>query len=214
MKINNTYRFLLLPLAGSLLVAACGNSQNEAAVDGSAAKAKVAHNAAYTDDGHLITPDGWREWIYIGTPVTPNGLNGGAAPFPEVHSVYIDPTSWEHWKETGTFREGTMLAKELSMILSEGAYEDGSTSQVSGRGYFQSDVFSGLEFAIKDSTRYPDEPGNWAYYSTGHAPGIEYPATMTAEPAQSCNTCHEVNASDDWVFMQFYPVLKEAKGGS
>ncbi len=58
-----------------------------------------------------------------------------------------------------------------------------------------------------------DEPGNWAYYSSGHAPGIEYPDTMTAQPAQACNSCHEFNAADDWVFLQFYPVLREGKGG-
>ncbi len=201
-------------IALPLILAGCDNGQ-EMEANGEEAMAEapaMTYEAAYTDDGALITPENWREWIYIGTPVTPNGINGGAAPFPETHSVYIDPTSWAHWKETGTFREGTMLAKELSMLITEGAYEDGSTDQVSGRGFFQ-DGFSGLEFAIKDSEHYPDEPGNWAYYSSGHAPGIEYPETMTAQPAEACNSCHEFNASDDWVFLQFYPVLSEGKGG-
>lgn len=170
-----------------------------------------AYTAKYNADGDLIRPDNWREWVYIGTPVTPNGLNGGAAPFPEVHSVYIDPVSWKHWKKTGEFRDGTMIAKELSMLLSDGAEEDGSTFQVSGRGFFQGGPFSGLEFAIKDSKRYADEPGHWAYYSSGHAPGIEYPATMKAAPAVACNACHETNAGEDWVFIQFYPVLAAAK---
>lgn len=204
--------FLTILLTGPLIATGCGNSQDQASSRHGSAVEPTTHDASYTSEGHLIRPDNWREWIYIGTPVTPNGLNGGEAPFPEIHSVYIDPTSWDHWKKTGTFREGTMLAKELSMAISEGAHEDGSTDQVSGRGYFQ-DIFSGLEFAIKDSVRYADEPGNWAYYSSGHAPGVAYPDTMEAQPAQACNTCHEFNANDDWVFMQFYPVLKEAKGG-
>lgn len=169
------------------------------------------YEAKYTDDGDLVRFDGWREWVYVGTPVTPNGLNGGSAPFPEVHSVYIDPTSWAHWKKTGTFREGTVFAKELSMLTAEGANDDGSTDQVSGRGFFQGGPFSGLEFAIKDSKRFADEPGNWAYFSSGHAPGIEYPDTMSAMPAKSCNACHDANAADDWVFIQFYPVLGAAK---
>lgn len=197
-------------MAAPFLIAGCGNSSNGA----EAAEEKATYKASYTEDGHLITPQGWREWIYVGTPVTPHGLNNGAAPFPEVHSVYIDPESYRIWKETGTFRQGAMLAKELTMLITDGANEDGSTQQVSGRGFFQSGVFSGLEFTIKDAEQYPDEPGNWAYYSSGHAPGVAYPDTMEALPTQACNTCHEVNASeDDFVFVKFYPVLQATKGG-
>jgi hypothetical protein len=39
--------------------------------------------------------------------LTPNALNGGEAPFPEFHNVYIDPVSYDHWKEKGEWREGT-----------------------------------------------------------------------------------------------------------
>lgn len=166
--------------------------------------------AKFTDDGELIRPEGWREWIYVGTPVTPNGLNGGEAPFPEVHTVYIDPESWAHWKRTGEFRDGTILAKELSLVHTEGAYEDGSTDQVSGRGYFQKS-FSGLEFAIKDSKRYKDEPGYWAYFTFGHVPADQYLEKVAAAPTEACNACHEAAADIDFVFTQFYPVLTSAK---
>ena len=161
-------RNLFVPaiMAAPLFVAGCGNSSNGA----EAAEETKSYRAQYAENGDLITPQDWREWIYVGTPVTPNGLNGGEAPFPEVHSVYIDPESYRVWKETGEFRQGTMIAKELSLLITDGANEDGSTQQVSGRGFFQSGVFSGLEFTIKDAAQYPDEPGNWAYYSTGHAP--------------------------------------------
>ena len=54
-------------------------------------------------DGQLERPTGYREWIYVGTPVTPNELNNGKAAFPEHHNVYIDPDSWAHWKNTGQF---------------------------------------------------------------------------------------------------------------
>ena len=83
----------------------------------------------FTADGELmLPPEGiWREWPYIGTPLTPNALNDGEAPFPEFHSVYIDPVSWEHWRETGEFRDGTVLAKELVSVISTDANPDGST---------------------------------------------------------------------------------------
>ncbi len=45
----------------------------------------------FTPDGKLKKPVGSRKWMYVGTPVTPNDLNGGEAPFPEFHAVYMDP---------------------------------------------------------------------------------------------------------------------------
>ena len=74
------------------------------------------YQAKFNASGELIRPEGWREWPYVGTPVTPNSLNPPEAPFPEFHSVYIDPVSWKHYKETGKFREGTMFAKELVTV--------------------------------------------------------------------------------------------------
>ncbi len=160
----------------------------------------------FTSAGELERPEGWREWVYIGTPLTPNALNGGEAPFPEFHSVYIDPLSFDHWQNAGEFREGTMIAKELAMVISGDAHEDGSTDQVSGRGFFMSEL-QGLEIALKDSARYPDEPGGWAYFSFGHQPE-PYAQSAAAFPTETCNACHDVNAGQDWVFTQFYPVLR------
>ena len=72
-----------------------------------------AEEAFTIKNGELQRPTGYREWVYVGTPVTPNELNGGKAAFPEHHNVYIDPVSWNAWKKTGTFRDGTILMKEL-----------------------------------------------------------------------------------------------------
>ncbi len=159
--------------------------------------------ARFNDGGELIRPEGYREWMYVGTPLTPNDLNDGNAPFPEFHNVYIDPESWAHWKRTGAFREGTVLVKELVSV--------GSKKAVSGRGYFMGE-FVGLEATVKSKDRFPKEPGNWAYFSFGHS----YPLAQTARafPAGDCNACHEASAADDWVFTQYYPVLRAAKGGS
>ena len=107
-------------------------------------------------DGELQRPTGYREWVYVGTPVTPNDMNNGKAAFPEMHNVYIDPKSWKHWKDTGKFRDGTILIKELVSV--------GSKSAVSGNGYFMGD-FIGLEATIKSKKHFKDEPGNWAYFS-------------------------------------------------
>jgi len=162
--------------------------------------------AQFTSEGEAIRPDDWRSWVFVGTPLTPNALNGGAAPFPEFHNVYIEPTALEVYKETGEFPQGTQLAKELVSVISEGANEDGSTAQVSGRGYFQGD-FQGFELTVKDSVRFADEPGGWAYFSFGHH-AEPYARTAAALPSETCNACHEASADQDWVFTQFYPVLR------
>ena len=119
------------------------------------------YTAQFNEAGELIRPGGWREWVFVGSPVTPNSLNSGAAPFPEFHSVYIDPVSWAHWKTTGNFREGTLIAKELTTV--------GDTSATSGNGFFNGEL-QGFEISHKDSTRYSEESGGWAYYSFGHKP--------------------------------------------
>src|SRR5215813_7859931 len=153
----------------------------------------------FTADGKLKQPVGYRTWVYVGTPLTPNELNGGKAPFPDFHAVYIDPESYAEYEKTGKFRDGTVMVKELVAV--------GAKEASSGKGYFMGD-FIGLETAVKDSKRFKDEPGNWAYFSFGH----KYPLKNEAAPeaTTACNTCHQTSAKLDHVFTQYYPVLRAA----
>ena len=157
----------------------------------------------YTADGQLIpfSPDVFREWIWVGEPLTPNDLNDGEANFPEFHDVYINPTAWREWKKSGTFPDGTVLIKELTSV--------GSKMAPSGNGYFQGE-FTGLEHAIKDTKRFPAEAKGWGYFSFGH----KYPLKKQAplNPVASCAACHVANAQTDMVFTQYYPVLTAGKG--
>src|SRR3984957_20411513 len=59
----------------------------------------------YTSTSELILPKDFHEWVYVGSPLTPNALNGGSAGFPEFHNVYIEPGSYEIFKQTGQFPE-------------------------------------------------------------------------------------------------------------
>ncbi len=191
--------------AALVALAVVGGAEPTGAQDGS-------YSPEFTNDKQLKIPTGkiWREWPYVGSLVTPNTLNDGEAPFPEHHIVYIDPVSWEHYKKTGKFREGTVLAKELTRVRApDGANKDGSTNEVSGTGYFMGE-FSGFEITIKSKKLYPNEPGNWAYYTFGHKPQ-PYDKAAKKQPAEACNACHEAAAAEDFVFTQFYPVLRGAK---
>lgn len=167
------------------------------------AEVTYAEQAFSIENGELQRPTGYREWIYVGTPVTPNDMNDGKAAFPELHNVYIDPKSWDHWKNNGEFRDGTIIIKELVSV--------GSKSAVSGNGYFMGD-FIGLEATIKSKKHFKDEPGNWAYFSFSSADHKKLAKTAKPFPAESCNSCHAGAAADDFVFTQYYPVLSQGKG--
>jgi len=149
----------------------------------------------------LKRPTDYRKWVYVGTPTTPNDMNNGKAAFPEFHNVYIDPESYKEWKANGTWREGTILVKELVSV--------GSKAAASGNGYFMGD-FIGLEATIKSKKLFPNEPGNWAYFSFSNPEG-DLKETAGAFPSNACNSCHSASAQDDFVFTQHYPVLRAAK---
>ena len=167
-----------------------------------AAHSSESPKPTFNKKGELLRPDGYRHWVYVGTPLTPNDLNPPAAPFPDFHNVYIHPEDFQHYERTGKFREGTVLVKELVSV--------GSTRATSGKGYFMGE-FTGLEVTIKDSARYPDEPGNWAYFSFGH----QYPLAdaVSPLPTAACNSCLQASAAEDFVFTQYYPILRAARAG-
>jgi len=158
----------------------------------------------YTASGDLILPKNniWREWVFVGEPLTPNALNGGKANFPEYHNVYIEPGSYEIYKKTGEFPDGTILFKELQLTL-PGETPDGSRTEQSGRGYFPG-AFNGADVTVKDTKRYADT-GGWGYYNFNHhepkAP------TATVQPRDKCAFCHIASAKKDEVWTQFYRLL-------
>jgi hypothetical protein len=155
--------------------------------------------AKFNRAGELVRPTDYREWIFVGAPVTPKDMNDGKAAFPEFHNVYIDPASWAHYKKTGEFRSGTIIVKELTSV--------GTKRSASGNGYFQGE-FLGIAATVKDKKRFADKPSNWAYF------GFDDKPSAAAQPDDSCATCHKAEAAEDMVFTQHYPVLRAAKSAS
>jgi hypothetical protein len=156
----------------------------------------------YTASGDLILPKNFHEWIYLGSPLTPNALNNGKAGFPEYHNVYIEPGSYEIYQKTNEFPEGTIFFKELQLTL-PGQNPDGSRTEPSGRGYFPG-PFNGADVTVKDAKRYAATNG-WGYYNFNHhepkAP------TASVKPIGECAYCHIASAKKDEVWTQFYPLL-------
>ena len=110
--------------------------------------------ATFNTQGELVLPEGFREWVFIGAPLTPHGLNNGKAGFPEYHHVYVNPDAFAVYQRTGEFPDGTVIAKEL-VLLQKGDFKDGSKNAPSGRGFFAGE-FQGMDVMVKDSARYKD----------------------------------------------------------
>lgn len=175
----------------------------------------------YTASGELILPKNFHEWVFVGSPLTPIALNGGKAcpegtpsdpaharysgpctGFPEFHNVYIEPGSYEIYKKTNVFPEGTIIFKELQLAL-PAQYPDGSRIERSGRGFFPG-AFNGADVTVKDSKRYADTHG-WGYFNFNHHEPKKQ--TSKAAPRDECAYCHIASAKKDDVWTQFYPLL-------
>jgi hypothetical protein len=195
-------RILLLIAAAvsSVLVMTAASAQPGSSDD--SAQARKRYLPEYTKSGDLILPKNFHEWVYVGSPLTPNALNGGKANFPEFHNVYIEPGSYAIYKKTGEFPEGTIFFKELQLTL-PAQNPDGSRTEPSGRGFFPG-KFNGADVTVKDSKRYADT-GGWGYYNFNHFEPKA--ATAKPKPKTECAFCHMASAKKDDVWTQFYPLL-------
>ena len=164
------------------------------------AQTKPRYLPEYTASGDLVLPKNFHEWVYVGSPLTPNALNGGKAGFPEFHNVYIEPGSYEIYKKTFTFPEGTIMFKDLQLTL-PGQNPDGSRTEPSGRGYFPG-PFNGADVTVKDTKRFAAS-GGWGYFNFNH----HEPKAPTAKFTDCGHACHLASAKKDEVWTQFYPLL-------
>jgi hypothetical protein len=150
---------------------------------------------AYDEAGALLRPEGYRRWVYVGASLGlsyAEGPRGAAAD--TFHHVYLQPAAYEAYRRTGRFPDKTILMLEL--------HEAAQKVAPSRQGLFEGRRL-GLEAAVKDAARFPE---GWAYFSFGD--GSRRAAAPL--PRSSCFDCHRQHAAADNVFVQFYPVLRDA----
>ena len=191
-------------VAGVLVAAMIGELQAKSPVSAGGTAARPRYLPEYTANGELILPKNFEEWVYVGSPLTPNALNGGKANFPEFHNVYIEPGAYASYKKTNVFPEGTIFFKELQLTL-PAQNPDGSRTEPSGRGYFPGHL-NGADVTVKDTKRYA-ATGGWGYFNFNH----HEPKAPTAKlkPKEECAYCHMASAKKDEVWTQFYPRLDQ-----
>ena len=196
-------------MAGTAIIAsmmgASSFAQSAATTPATTPPVSKCYPPQYTSSGELILPKNYREWIFVGSPLTPNALNGGKANFPEYHNVYIEPCSYEAYKKTGVFPNGTIFYKELQLTLKPEENPDGSKTEPSGRGYFPGKL-NGADVTVKDTKRFADT-GGWGYFNFHHY--LPLAPTAAVRPKGECGFCHIASAKRDEVWTQFYLALDE-----
>jgi cytochrome P460 len=184
------------PFAPSLLLATCLLATAFASGKVKAQSSRTpARMPQYDETGALRLPPDYRQWVLAGTS---KGLSysDGQPGMEMFNETLIEPTAYAYFAQTGSFREGTMLALILHGI--------GEQVMPARRGTFASEIH-GVDVAVKDHSHRRE---GWAYYGFGDMNGIKKAAT--AMPTESCYSCHAEHAKRDNVFLQFYSLLAEA----
>lgn len=184
--------------------------------EGSASKpsqlipAKLVFNAK----GEAELPRGYRSWVHTFSgwePITTTILDGTITKTPEFKNLYVEPVAYRTYMETGKWPEGTLMVKEFSATSTDKKKCDGPPAYICkvwyGKAIFQTGAI-GIGVMLKDSKRFPKEPGGWAYFSFGHQP-LPYQRVSALRDRAQCAQCHidHAGAKQDFVFSINQPGL-------
>jgi hypothetical protein len=158
-----------------------------------AAATNDASGPRYTAEGAFIPPPDYREWVFLSAGLDMSYSEGTGMPGHSMFdNVFVDPASWAAFKESGHWPDKTTFAME-----NRGASTKGSINK---EGHFQTGDLMGVEFHVRDESRFK---GGWGFFaSNGTAPATLLPASAP------CYACHQSHGAVDTTFTQFYPVAK------
>jgi len=155
--------------------------------------ALYAQDPQFTKDNRLLKPENYREWIYLssGLGMTYGPVRESGGENPPFENVFVTPTAYKSFLETGKWPNGTTFILEIRASASQGSINKG--------GHFQQDRLR-YEVEVKDETRFPDK---WAFFGFGENDASSQPIPKSA----GCQACHSKNGAVDNTFVQFYPTL-------
>jgi hypothetical protein len=150
------------------------------------------------DGMSLVRPADYREWPFLGSGLGLTYDGGGAAnAAPPFTNVFVNPSSYRSFIETGVWPNQTVF------VLESRRSETNAAPNVGGR--FQGEML-GLEAEVKDS-RFPD---GWAFFNFGRAPALNSAAApLAGDAVRACVECHTQHTAVERTFVQFYPTLLE-----
>ena len=172
-----------------------------------ALQGQQADGPKYQGTNELVRPTDYREWPFLGAGLglTYDAERGpGAQNQPQNFSnVFVNPSSYKHFMQTGTWKDGTVFVLEIR------ASATGTAPNTTGR--FQTGIVA-VEAEVKDSKL----PNGWAYYEFGRGNALRDTAAPLTGPREAgCIECHTKHTAVERTFVQFYPHLLDvakAKG--
>jgi len=184
------------------------------AASGPPARSQSADGPQYAPDGNLLLPAGIDTWVFVGSSL---GLSytrasakaASATPEsehpPSFHNVSINRAGYETFLATGRFPDGTMLAMQVFEPVEK------KPKNVLSRGAFNGRRVA-VEVAVKNTARPDGQKTPWAYYDFSNpSDPSRLRASAAAFPDVDCANCHLHHASTDYVWVQFYPVLRDRR---
>jgi hypothetical protein len=157
----------------------------------------------YRNGTNLVRPTDYREWMFLSSGLgmsyePPVGSPPAGSPSgPGFGNVFVNPSSYRSFMQTGKWPDGTVFILEGRNSASE--------ASINKAGRFQTDL-ARIEAEVKDS-RFPD---GWAFFNFGPARSMKDVAEpLAGQAVASCVECHTKNTAVERTFVQFYPTLLE-----
>jgi hypothetical protein len=155
-----------------------------------AAPAPATDAPTYTAEGKMNFPTDYREWVFLTSGLDMSyDPKATAATHSVFNNVFVNPSAYRVYMQTGTWPEGSMF-----MLENRGA--EGNHS-INVRGQTQAVKVTGTEIHVKDSAH-----GGWAFYIFKDGASAKQ-----LDHSLACYSCHEQHAAVDTTFVQFYPTL-------
>jgi hypothetical protein len=159
-----------------------------------AALAASTYSPTYAQNGDLLPPANYREWIYLsaGIDMSYNPKTAEMQGHSMFDNVFVDPAAYKSFLATGTWPSKTVMVLEVREARSKGS--------INRQGHYQGVGVMGMEVHVKDEKRFP---GKWAFFDFDK-PDAQGTLIPTGAP---CYSCHAQHAAVDTTFVQFYPTL-------
>jgi hypothetical protein len=118
----------------------------------------------------------------------------------EMHVTYVSPGAAQYYRQNGKFADGTVLVKEV-LGTDHGP-------MTTGDAHWASDTKVWFVMIKDGKNRFPNNPlwgdgWGWALFKAD-APDKQ----VATDYKKDCLSCHIPAQSNDWIYVQGYPVLK------
>ncbi len=146
----------------------------------------------YVNGADLVYPEDYRSWVFLSSGLGMEyEASAGNADAPRFGNVFVNPSSYRGFLQTGVWPDQTTFVLEFRASRSEGSINRG--------GRFQGNIVT-VEANVKDARL----EGGWGFYNFGRTPSAS--ASPLPESA-GCLACHTDHGAVEKTFVQFYPTL-------